>query len=658
MWPAFGNMLSPWQWAALLAVPPLIVLLYFLKLRRQPIEVPSTYLWRRSIEDLHVNSIWQRLRKNLLLLLQLLLVLLAIFALLRPNWHGKELLGHRFIFLVDNSASMGATDVSPTRLDEAKRRVAELVDQMESGDVAMLVSFSDSAHVEQPFTDNRRLLKQKLQDIRQTNRTTQLAEALRVSAGLANPGRSAFEIRDERVADAQPATMYILSDGKFPDVTGFSVGALTPVFVPIGKPEAKNVAITAFSTQRSEDADRKLQAFARLENIGAADVSVEGSLYLNGELLDASQTSLKAGGNGGMVFELGGVEEGVLRLEIKTNDALAVDNQAWVAINPPKRNKVLVVTPGNESLEVALNTESLKQVVDLELATPEILKTEGYKKKAAAAEYAFVLYDRCVPEQMPQANTLFIGNVPPLPGWTMGERAPAPGIIDVSSNHPLTQLLELSNVKFVEGRAVMGPPGTNKLIDSDIGPLLAIAPREGFEDAALGVEIIGISAEGEAFVNTDWPLRLSFPLFVLNTVQYFTVGSESQGTGNVQPGHTVALRSPSNAEKIKVTSPGGAATELTRGRFNTFSFVQTDELGTYTVAENGKTTGRFAVNLFDSAESNIPPRPEKSIQLGSTKVEGQTAWEGVRREAWKPLLAMALFVLLFEWYIYNRRVYL
>ena len=68
------NMLSWWQWALLGAVPPALVALYFLKLRRQPLEVPSTFLWKRSIEDLSVNSLWQRLRRNLLLLLQLLVV--------------------------------------------------------------------------------------------------------------------------------------------------------------------------------------------------------------------------------------------------------------------------------------------------------------------------------------------------------------------------------------------------------------------------------------------------------------------------------------------------------------------------------------------------------------------------------------------------------
>ena len=122
--PNFLNMLSWWQWTILAAVPPAIILLYFLKLKRRPIEVPSTYLWHKSVEDLHVNSIWQRLRRNLLLLLQLLVILLVAGALLRPNWQGTKLLGRRFIFLVDNSASMTATDVAPRGLTKPNGRSA------------------------------------------------------------------------------------------------------------------------------------------------------------------------------------------------------------------------------------------------------------------------------------------------------------------------------------------------------------------------------------------------------------------------------------------------------------------------------------------------------------------------------------------------------
>ena len=89
--------LSAWQWVVMLAVPPFIFLLYFLKLRRKPLEVPSTYLWRRAIEDMHVNSLWQRLRRNLLLFLQLLFLAALIFACLRPGIHGNQATGRRWI---------------------------------------------------------------------------------------------------------------------------------------------------------------------------------------------------------------------------------------------------------------------------------------------------------------------------------------------------------------------------------------------------------------------------------------------------------------------------------------------------------------------------------------------------------------------------------
>ena len=70
MIPQLTNMLSPWQWALLAAVPPAIIALYFLKLKREPLEVPSTYLWHKSIEDLHalqrngVGGVPALLRKN------------------------------------------------------------------------------------------------------------------------------------------------------------------------------------------------------------------------------------------------------------------------------------------------------------------------------------------------------------------------------------------------------------------------------------------------------------------------------------------------------------------------------------------------------------------------------------------------------------------
>ncbi len=648
------NMLSWWQWSLLAAIPPAIVLLYFLKLKRLPLQVPSTFLWHKSIEDLHVNSIWQRLRTSILLLLQILLIVIAMTALLRPGWRGSTLSGDRFVFLIDTSASMSATDVKPSRLEEAKRRVAELIGQMKTGDVAMIVSFSDSARIEQLFTDNRRELERQLAAIRPTNRGTLLGEALRVAAGLANPLR-ALEVSETQVVEGMPATMYLFSDGKFPDVAGFSLDKLEPIFVPIGKSEADNVGITAFSTRHREDKKDQLQAFARLENFGPEDVTAQVELFRDDSLVDASQAKLKSQGSGGVVFELGDVHAGVLKLRTLSGGSLRADDEAWATIDPPARSKVLLLTPGNEALELALNTESARELADIETGKPEVLDTKEYQQKAAAGYYALVVYDQCRPAQLPQADTLFIGRLPPSPSWAAGPKSPAPQIIDVETAHPLMQLIDLGNVRFAEAMPLKPPAGSTTLISMDAGALFAIAARDGFEDAVLGAEIVGTNEQGERYANTDWPLRLSFPVFVLNALSYFGNASASAAT-SVQPGHPVTLRSAGSGDTLNLRSPSGRSFALKRERGETFSFSGTDELGVYQVEEANQPPRHFAVNLFDSSESNIEPR--QAVQIGYSKIAGETSWLGARRELWKPLLLGALAVLGLEWYIYNRRVYL
>src|SRR5205807_7738248 len=113
--------LPAWAGWLLLLVPLLLILLYFLKLKRKPLHVPSTFLWKKSVEDLQVNSLFQWLRENVLLLLQLLTLLALSYAVMAFQFHGKSSDGVHYIIMIDNSASMAATDVAPSRLHEAKR---------------------------------------------------------------------------------------------------------------------------------------------------------------------------------------------------------------------------------------------------------------------------------------------------------------------------------------------------------------------------------------------------------------------------------------------------------------------------------------------------------------------------------------------------------
>src|SRR2546421_7402500 len=130
----FPTFLNAWAAAAAGAVVvPSLLILYFLKLRRREMAVSSTLLWKKAVQDLQVNAPFQKLRRNLLLFLQLLLLLLLCLAFSRPVTNYTPGAGKSTVILIDRSASMSAFDPDlkgKTRLDEAKRRAKELVDTM------------------------------------------------------------------------------------------------------------------------------------------------------------------------------------------------------------------------------------------------------------------------------------------------------------------------------------------------------------------------------------------------------------------------------------------------------------------------------------------------------------------------------------------------
>ena len=91
-----------------------ILALYMLKRRFEEHEVPSTYLWRRMLADQNANRPFQKLRKNLLMVLQLAVVALLALALMHPATKG--LTGGDYVPIFDTSLSMRADG----RMEQAK----------------------------------------------------------------------------------------------------------------------------------------------------------------------------------------------------------------------------------------------------------------------------------------------------------------------------------------------------------------------------------------------------------------------------------------------------------------------------------------------------------------------------------------------------------
>ncbi|MGC4004198.1 MAG: BatA and WFA domain-containing protein [Pirellulales bacterium] len=537
----FLPMLDAWQWWILGCVPPAIAALYFLKLKRRPVEVPSTLLWKQAIEDLHVNSFWQRMRRSLLLYLQILFVLFVIFTLLRPNWETQVALDERVIILIDNSASMSATDVAPTRLAVAKERAREILQDLDGDAVAMLISFADGARVEKSFTGNRVELLEAVDRIQPTEHTTNALEALRQAAGLANPGAGAAGGEQDADEQALPSTLYILSDGKFPSVPNFTLGNLKPIFLPIGVKEPENVGITAFSVRRKDDKADEMQAFARLENASATERVVKAELLRDDRFWDSTTVTIAPRSSQSAVFDLRDIASGTLELRLTNSDQLALDDRAYAVIQEPAPLRVLLVTAGNADLKRALSTIQSSKLADVRTQKPEYLEGTDYQKGAAGGGWDLIVYDRCRPKEMPRANTVFWGDAPPI-GWTGDKTVGAPQVIDVDRTHPLSANLDFDEVLIDQTRIFEPPKGTHRLVETTKGLLIGIAPRDSFEDVVIGFPIYMPDKAGKTIYNTNFPLRPAFPLLMQNLLGYFGRTIDVGETTTLKPGQEIELR--------------------------------------------------------------------------------------------------------------------
>ncbi len=691
----FASPLGGAAWAVLAGIPVGIIALYFLKLRRRPLQVPSTLLWKRSLEDLHVNSLFQRLRRNLLLFLQLLAVVLAMLALMGPRIRGTSGQGKRYVLAIDNSASMSATDVAPSRLARAKAEAKKIIESMEGDDLAMVIAFSDRARIVSNYTGNSRLLLQRIDAIAPTEATTSLREALQVAAGLANPSRQYGDPGEGVVATSVVTPkLLIYTDGGFADVEGFSLGNLEPEVVVIGPPvpplpeagtqsppgarprtPSDNVAILALQTRRGDEQADSHQVFGRVHNYRGVAVATEAQLFRHdparpgtpGTLVDAIALNVPAQSDQSFKFDLPDAGAAELEVRLTERDAQALDNRAFTLVGNPRKAQVLVVTPGNPYLIDTLKTPTTVERADVTIATLDQSQNDPIGRDVEAGRFDMIIYDRVRPESNPEANTLYFGALPPGKAFATSKIIEAPVILDWDVSHPLMQYIrDLSTVVILKAIAVEPPAGSTTLLESNQGPLAFVVPREGYSDAVMTFALM----DGEKF-NTNWFQKYSFPLFLFNSLQVLGNSRESTGDEVHAPGQPVTLRVESAAGQAEVTSATGRTVErLTRTSLGTFVAAETGRTGLYHARWGADGGLVFAVNQFDLRESDLAPRglvPEGvppaqadayKIKIGYSPVAGTPTLKPSRKDWWKPLAALALGVVLVEWYIYNRRVYI
>src|SRR5207253_420952 len=265
--------------AAFLAVTlPAILALYFLRIRRPTRVIPALHLWPDQIRDRQANVPWQRLRPSWLLFLQLLAAAVLVGAAVQPALPVGATLAHHTIVLLDTSAAMQARDVASSRLEQAKKEVGSLVDELGASDRMTIIRVGAVPEIAASAIGDRDLLHRALDATQASNGAGDISSALNLAGGLVRPGEDARAL--------------LYSGGiLLPIRSSFGEGLPFPLeYHKVGVSGA-NIAITELNVRTNAQVRA---AFLRVQNFGQQSRQVSLEWRADGRLVDARPLTLAA----------------------------------------------------------------------------------------------------------------------------------------------------------------------------------------------------------------------------------------------------------------------------------------------------------------------------------------------------------------------------
>lgn len=600
-----------------LAVP--LTALYFLKLRRRRVVVPSLLPWHALRRTEQLMSPFQRFRRNLLLLVQLLALAALVAALARPYVEDAGAPVRSLLIVVDRTASMGARHGPGTRFDEAVRRARDLVGGLAGADEALILASGASTEVVQPFTRDRAALDRALGKLRPSESPGTLEQALTLASSLSR-SRDGVEI-------------VVLSDGGPQDLAAVPVDAGIVRYEPIGEGEDRNAGVVALDLRRSPTSELARQLFVTARSFGRDAVDGSLEVYVGGELLALRTVHLEPEAPESVVFDLPGDAAGDLEVHLAVKgDLLAADDRAYAVLAPfGARDVVLVGADPLVARVLAADPRLRARVVDPAAATAEVLR---------AADC--VVFSGAVPDGVDGLAYAVLG---PWPGSPVrfGDVVKAPRISGWQRTHPTLRHTAWDQVFVSEARVVTDGAGLASIVDGDSGPLVLAGVRHGARVVQLAFDP----------ARSDLPLRVAWPVWLLDTVGWLTEDLATAGDALVvQTGAPLLRSADPSVTTARVSSPAGT-TDLAVSQ-GLVRLAEVDRVGVWEVAA-GDARWRFGANLSSEAESRIRPRGS----LGLERTDGTTIAEARvgagRRELWRPLLLVVLGLLAAEWLFWNYR---
>lgn len=672
------NFIAPWYvpaLAAALTVPPL-VLLYFLKLKRRDLPVASTLLWQRFVQDLQVSQPFQKLRNNLLLILQLLILLAALLAISEPMWAGSRRIDKPMVLLIDHSASMAVReDDGLTRLDIARREAHKVIDDMNTDQRAMVIAFADRARVLTPFTDDKDALRRQLDGIEQSDSPGRLREAIELAEAHSTPAGEKEDIETQSVM----SHYIVFTDGRLPDAGDVMVERGTLEIARVGR-AANNVGIVNLQVRRNYERPEQLSVLVRVRNFGAEPAHRDVSLYINGELdniqslpeleplgpadqlgrMDTSgippdgTTEDTTISEANISFELTLDSAAELEVRLPGRDALDTDDRAFAVATPPRPITALLVTPGNRFL-----TDLVEAFVGGILHHCDVWTPDEYEDpdkplvEDGRCRYDVVILDGWSTDRLPPGNYLFFGAVPLIDG--VDDRGPVTGqvLLDWDDTHPILRHVNIGTITVLSWLDLELPEQATTLVEGTNGPVLALLNRGRSQYL---INAFGFLNEDRTELNTDWIRRPGIVAFMSNALRYLAGTSTIGQQPPVKPGEAFTVMADPGTNSVTLRRPDGSTEKLPVRGPGLVTVGGTDRVGVYHVGTGTPNEQVRAVSLLDDDESLIAPNEGFRIAAGELEVTDDTY--RVNRPLWPYLLAALGVILLVEWCVYNRRVFI
>jgi hypothetical protein len=608
-----------------LAVP--IILLYMLRLRRTEMPISSTFLWQQLVRDREANAPWQKLRFSWLLLLQLLILAALVIALARPFTEVKTITTGRIVLLLDASASMKATDVEPSRFAAARNIGLEMVDTLGSNDTMTVIRVSDVPDVLAAASRDKLVLRNAIRSAEASDASADWFAAMTLAAA------GAVGVSELKVV--------VVSDGGLPP-------DLPPVpgdvrFVPVGE-SSSNLGILALATAALPG--RTPQLFARINNYGSTETDVILDVRLDGSdvIYTARRYTIPAQGYVD-IFDVELPEtfdmltaELTLPRSASIPDYLSVDDTAYTVRDRSGAGRVLLVSNGNLFLEQVFR--SLRGVELFQLQPDERLPRD---------KFDLYVFDGFLPDQLPDSDLLIVNPPHSTPFFELGDSLTSIESLTANADDPRARNLGVyvENVNLKKFRVLSGVDWGTPLIQVEGYPLVVVGELDNRQVAVLPFEA--------SYPNTDLVLQPAWPILIAELAAWFSPPRIIDSGQSLPPGAAVTVRFIENADEAVIIRPNGQRVTLSPDASETV-FAQTLQPGLYEVQLRREgaviRSERFAINLFDAAESNI--QPVSSVTVGTATIARDAREETGRREFWPWVIGLGVVILVAEWWLYHR----